>query len=103
MGYTFNAVANKVARIVADALCKRAETSIAVFIGPNTGSHGTAHDDEAVEKAHDDCEMVLKQEQFKMKVRRGWVAFQPDGRASLQAEGMPPPVGMHQRPQERQW
>ena len=90
VAYTFNAVANKAARIVADALCKRPETSIAVFIAPNTGSHGTAHDDEAVEKAHDDCEMVLKQEQFKMKVRRGWVAFQPEGRSSYKQKACHP-------------
>ena len=57
------------------------------MIGPNVAGHGHTHNDTYCEKAQDDTEQLLKQEEHGLRVRRGQIVFGQDSISSRTRSG----------------
>ena len=58
-----------------------------MLIGPNVAGHGHTYDDTYCEKAQDDTEQLLKQEEHGLRVRRGQIVFAQDSISSRTRSG----------------
>ena len=74
-------------RVIADACAHCPERTFAMLIGPNVAGHGHTYDDTYCEKAQDDTEQLLKQEEHGLRVRRGQIVFAQDSISSRTRSG----------------
>ena len=78
LGSSFSAVMNKAVRLVADAIAHNPSNTGAMIIAPNIATRGAKYDDLAIEAAHDDIEVLLKNESLELHVRRSSIVFSQD-------------------------
>lgn len=69
-------------RVVADACGLCPERTVGLFLGPNVAGHGNTYEEVELERCQDDCEQVLKDPLFGLKVRRGQLVFSLDSISS---------------------
>ena len=64
-------------RIVGDACAHKPRQSCSIVVAPLVGARGNGTDADAADEAHDDCEVHIKTDMYKLAHRRITFAFEP--------------------------
>jgi len=75
LGSSYKGVINKAIRLIADATAHNPSNTGTVLMAPNVASRGSKYDELAIEAAHDDVEVLLKNENLGLYVRRACLVF----------------------------